>query len=62
MTRPEILQRLLADGPVSERELLAICGWPVIEFAAVAESLRQSGQAVPSSERPGDGRLWVLAC
>lgn len=59
MTRPSILLRLLAEGPMQESDLRAICGWPAPEFAEVAESLRQAGQVVPSSDRPSDARLWV---
>ena len=61
MTRPEILVRLLQDGPAQEAELRAICGWPASEFADVAETLRQAGAVVPSSDRPSDARIWALA-
>lgn len=61
MTRPGILLRLLReDGPTQEGELRAICGWSAAEFSAVAESLRQSGLVVASSEQPSSARIWAL--
>lgn len=61
MTRPEIFLRLLRDGPMQERELRETCAWPAPEFVDVAESLRQSGAVVASSDRPSDARIWAAA-
>lgn len=59
MTHSEALRKLLALGPCTDPELIAICGWPSSELHAALRELVSMG--VVTWANVGRGmRLWQL--